>query len=82
MKTLNINHPVSVIRMSFGRDMRVYPRAILYNGTEYEFVDRGLSYSVKRGGQVTFFLALSDGIRDFWLRDGGNGNWTLLGMSG
>lgn len=81
MKTFNINQPVSVTRLSFGRDMRAYPRAIEFDGQAYEFVDRGLSYTVKKGDRQTHILSLSDGKRQFWLRDGDRGAWTLIGMS-
>lgn len=81
MKTSNINKPVSVTRLSFGRDMRAYPQAIEFDGKTYEFIDRGLSCTVKRGEQSTHILTLSDGERQFWLRDGGRGAWTLMSMS-
>ena len=81
MQTLNINQQVNVTRMSFGRDMRAYPRAIELSGKTYEFVDLGLSCTVKKGDSKTHILTLTDGIRQFWLRDGGHGVWTLLSMS-
>ena len=81
MKTLKINQPVNVTRMSFGRDMRAYPTAIEHEGHTYEFVDRGLSCTVQRGAQKARIFTLSDGAQQFWLRDGGHGIWTLLGMS-
>lgn len=81
MQTHNINRQVNVTRMSFGRDMRAYPRAIELEGRTYEFVDRGLSCTVTRGAEKTHILTLSDGQREFWLRDGGHGVWTLLSMS-
>ncbi len=81
MKTLKINQTVNVTRMSFGRDMRAYPKAIEHDGRTYEFVDRGLSCSVQRGAHKARIFTLSDGAQQFWLRDGGHGIWTLLGMS-
>jgi len=81
MNTFNINRPVNVTRLRFGRDMRAYPQAIEHEGSTYEFVDRGLSCPVSRGESRTHILTLTDGTREFWLRDGGHGIWTLLGMS-
>lgn len=81
MKTSNINQPVSVTQLRFGRDMRAYPRAIEFEGRTYEFVDRGLSCTVKKGEKRSHILSLSDGKRQFWLRDGDRGIWTLIGMS-
>lgn len=81
MNTLNINRQVNVTRMSFGRDMRAYPRAIEHEGKTYEFVDRGLSCTVQRDGRKSHILTLTDGTKQFWIRDGGHGVWTLLGMS-
>lgn len=81
MKTLTINQPVSVTRLGFGRDMRAYPQAIEFDGKFYEFTDRGLSYTVKKGRKTTRLLSLQSDMRQFWLRDDGESMWTLLGMS-
>ncbi len=75
------NQPVNVTRMSFGRDMRAYPTRIELDGHTYEFVDRGLSCTVKKGESQTHILTLTDGTRQFWMREGIHGTWTLLGMS-
>ncbi len=81
MKTLTINQPVSVSRLGFRQDMQAYPRAIDYDGQRYEFIDRGLRYTVRCGGRATPIFSLTDGQRQFWLRDSGGGAWMLLGMS-
>lgn len=81
MNTFNINRQINVTRMSFGRDMRAYPKAIEHEGKTYEFVDRGLSCTVQRGGRKSHILTLTDGTKQFWIRDGGHGVWTLLSMS-
>lgn len=75
------NQPVNVTRMSFGRDMRAYPTRIELDGQTYEFVDRGLSCTVKKGKRQTHILTLTDGTRQFWMREGTHGSWTLLDMS-
>ena len=61
MNTFNINRPVNVTRLRFGRDMRAYPQAIEHEGSTYEFVDRGLSCTVSRGESRTHILTLTDG---------------------
>lgn len=75
------NQPVNVTRMSFGRDMRAYPTRIEFDGHTYDFVDRGISCTVKKGESRTQILTLTDGIRQFWIREGAHGTWTLLDMS-
>ena len=75
------NKPVNVTRMSFGRDMRAYPQAIELDGRTYEFVDRGLSCTVKRGDTKSHILSLTDGIHQFLIREGIRGSWTLIDMS-
>lgn len=75
------NQPVNVTRMSFGRDMRAYPTRIEIDGQTYEFIDRGLSCTVKKGSGKTHILTLTDGRNQFWMREGAHGTWTLLDMS-
>ena len=77
MKT-HKNQPISVTKMSFGPDMRAYPSRIVIEGETYEFVDRGLSCTIKQGSARTHILTLTDGNRQFWLREGVRGAWTLL----
>lgn len=81
-KLNNINRPVAITALGFGRDMRVLPRRIEFEGTSYTFVDAGIRAVIKRGGQIAQVLTMSDGERTFRLKsDGRGGAWTLLGIS-
>lgn len=80
--TQSINHPVAVTAMSFGRDMRAYPRRMEYQGVTYDFIDAGLRLVVKSGERIAEILTMSDGASEFRLKsDNRGGSWTLLSMS-
>lgn len=81
-KFTTINRPVAITALGFSRDMRVTPRRIELDGRSYTFVDEGIRTRVKRNGQLSQILTMSDGERMFRLRsDGRGGNWTLLGIT-
>lgn len=80
--TQSINRPVAVTAMSFGRDMRAYPRRMEYQGVTYDFIDAGLRLVVKSGERIAEILTMSDGASEFRLKsDNRGGSWTLLSMS-
>jgi predicted ATP-grasp superfamily ATP-dependent carboligase len=80
--TQSINRPVAVTAMSFGRDMRAYPRRMEYQGVTYDFIDAGLRLVVKSGERIAEILTMSDGASEFHLKsDNRGGSWTLLSMS-
>lgn len=80
--TQSINRPVAVTAMSFGRDMRAYPRRMEYQGVTYDFIDAGLRLVVKSGERIAEILTMSDGASEFRLKsDNCGGSWTLLSMS-
>lgn len=76
-----INQPVSITALAFGKNMEAYPKRMEFEGRTYDFIDKGFRCVVKKHGQITHILTLSDGHRQFWLRSGDRGIWTLLGMS-
>ena len=77
-----INRPVAITALGFGRDMRVTPRRIEFDGSSYTFVDEGIRARIQRGSVISQVLTMSDGERMFRLKnDGMGGNWTLLGIS-
>lgn len=81
MKNL-LNTPVTILSMSFGRDLRAIPRRMELNGRSINFVDNGLCTTVRRGDKSTQILALSDGTQTFHLRsDNHGGSWTLIGIN-
>lgn len=79
--TKTINKTVNVTAMKFDRNFSAYPTKMELDGNVYTFVDAGLSLTVRRRGQVSRILTLSDGLQQFRLRsDGRGGAWTLLSM--
>lgn len=81
MSKLNtINRPVAITALGFGRDMRILPRRIEFEGISYTFVDTGIRTTIKSGGKIAQILTMSDGERTFRLKSDSRG-WTLLGIS-
>jgi len=81
MKNL-LNIPVTVLSMGFGRDLRVTPRTMEYQGQRVEFIDGGIRTTIKSGDKLAQVLALSDGDHTFHLRsDNHGGSWTLLSVN-
>lgn len=78
MKQL-INSPVSITAFSFGRDMTTLPRRMEWRGKTYHFIDQGLRVTVKRGYSVTNIITISDGEKNFCLRQSGSA-WTLVSV--
>lgn len=80
--TTTINSPVDVTAMGFGRDLRVYPRRIEFEGKSYNFIDAGLRTVIKSGERIAQVLTMTDGAEQFCLRsDNHGGSWTLLSIS-
>lgn len=77
---ITINSPVNVTSLGFGRDLRSFPRRIEFEGTAYDFVDAGLHTTIATGGRVRHIFAMTDGIRQYHLRNDGT-TWTLLRMT-
>jgi len=77
---ININSPVDVTAMGFGKNMRSYPRRMEFDGATYSFVDAGIRMVVRRGERIAHIFAMTDGTRSYRLRSDG-GEWTLLGMT-
>lgn len=77
----SINKPVNVTVVGFDKNTQSYPRQIELDGRIYDFVDSGIRFTVRKGSVVTNILNVSDGTRDFRLRSGGSGVWTLLSVS-
>jgi len=81
-KYTNINQPVAVTAMGFGRNLQTFPRRIELDGASYTFVDAGIRAVIKRGSAIAQVITMSDGERLFRLKsDGRSSNWTLLGIS-
>lgn len=77
----NINTPVTITSMGFGRDMRAIPRRMEFEGRSIEFVDSGLRAVIQKGERIAQILTMSDGDREFRLKsDNHGGSWTLLSV--
>lgn len=81
MKNL-LNTPVNILSMGFGRDLRVIPRRMEYDGQQVDFVGEGNSTTIRQGDGMSQILSLSDGQHIFRLRsDNHGGSWTLLSVA-
>lgn len=81
MKNL-LNTPVNILSMGFGRDLRAIPRRMEFEGQQIDFVDNGLSTTIRHGDRVAQILALTDGEHTFRLRsDNHGGSWMLLSIA-
>ncbi|MFZ2544407.1 MAG: hypothetical protein WAW80_00280 [Candidatus Saccharimonadales bacterium] len=79
--TRQLNTPVTVLSMGFGRDLRAIPRRVEFEGNAIDFIDNGLRTTIKHGEKIAQVFALSDGNRTFHLRsDNHGGSWTLLSI--
>lgn len=57
-----------------------YPRRMVVDGREVNFVEQGMRYLVQKGQELISLFDVSDGQYQYRLRlDGGN-HWTLIGM--
>jgi len=78
----NINKTVNVTAFRFKKNQELYPQRIEVDGEEFNFVDTGLSCKIRRAGQLSTILTMTDGLQQFRLRrDDRGGIWTLLSMS-
>jgi len=57
-----------------------YPRRMVYEGREYNFLEDGLRYLVQKGQQLVKLFDVSDGQTQYRLRLDGENHWTLVGM--
>lgn len=81
MKNL-LNTPVNILSMGFGRDLRVIPRRMEYEGQQVDFVGEGNSTTIRQDGDMSQIVSLSDGHHTFRLRsDNHGGSWTLLSIA-
>ena len=76
-----INTPVTITSMGFGRDMRAIPRRMEFEGRSIDFIDNGLRTIIRKGERMAQILTMSDGDHEFHLRsDNHGGSWTLLSI--
>lgn len=77
-----INKEVNVTRLGFKKDLRAYPRQVEYDGNTYNFIDSGISCTVRSGELTRQILTLTDGRAQFRLQGDERGSaWKLLSVS-
>lgn len=77
----NVNQTVTVSSLGFNKNLNTYPRRMLWDGGNYEFVDSGLRCMVRQGERIAEILTMSDGKKQYRLRrDSEQGDWTLLSV--
>lgn len=74
-----INSPVAITAYGFGRNMRVIPRRMEWQGRMYRFIDMGIHVASRRGEHAWSTVTMSDGRDSFCLRFDGT-SWTLLSI--
>ncbi len=76
---VQINSPVSITAIGFGRNMQPIPKRMEWSGRTYQFIDRGIRVVSRRGESVMSTVTMSDGEQSFCLRQSGS-SWTLLSV--
>lgn len=56
-----------------------YPRRMVLDGREVNFVEQGMRYLVQKGQELVKLFDVSDGQNDYRLRLDGSDHWTLVG---
>ena len=79
----NINKQVVINALGFNDNMDVYPKNMEYDGNTYDFVDRGLRTTIKRGDkEIAQIFSMSDGNHNYNLKNSTDSClWTLLSIS-
>ncbi|MDB5175222.1 MAG: hypothetical protein JWM81_80 [Candidatus Saccharibacteria bacterium] len=83
--TINGEHDVEVTALYFRNargtrkeHLESYPRRMVYEGREYNFLESGMHYLVQKGQQLIKLFDVSDGNTQYRLRLEDN-RWTLIG---
>ncbi|MDB5170391.1 MAG: hypothetical protein JWO35_85 [Candidatus Saccharibacteria bacterium] len=56
-----------------------YPKRMVLDGREVNFVEQGMRYLVQKGQDLIKLFDVSDGQNDYRLRLEGSNRWTLVG---
>ena len=82
-----INQEVTVNSLYFRnahegrREIKAFPRRMVYGGREYTFIESGLRYLMRKGQQVLQVFDMTDGNHLFRLKfNPGEQQWVLVGM--
>lgn len=78
-----MNEPVEIISLGFAsrprqKRLQAYPRRMVWGEHEYDLVDSGLHFLIKKGQELVRLFDVSDGHHCFRLRCDSHNNWTLV----
>ena len=65
-----------------GQRFESYPRRMVMNGHEYNFMESSMRYLVRKGQELVRLFDVSDGQTEYRLRLDGSNHWTLVNMKG
>jgi hypothetical protein len=60
------------------KQLETYPKRMLVNGQEYDFMESGMRYLISKGQDLIKLFDVSDGHNQYRLRLDGQ-HWTLVG---
>jgi hypothetical protein len=77
-----VNSEVEITALSFRvgsgeHQLEEFPRRMVWGEREYNFIDQGMQYLVRKGQELVRLFDVSDGQQDFRLRLE-NDHWTLI----
>jgi len=62
------------------REVEGYPRRMVFEGREYNFMESGIRYLVRKGQELVRLFDVSDGQQTYRLRLDNQNHWTLVAM--
>ena len=82
MTKTTIDRPVAVTSIRFGKDFEPVPKRIEFEGRTINFIDEGLRFCIKHGGEITRLFDLTDGESLFRLKlEAKTLTWNLQSIS-
>ena len=70
----------SVYFKNSNKGLESYPRSMVYEGREYNFMEEGLRYLVNTKEQLIKLFDMSDGDLQYRLRLDNSNHWTLVNI--
>jgi hypothetical protein len=70
----------SVYFRNSDKGLESYPKSMVYEGREYNFIEEGLRYLVKTKEQLIKLFDMSDGNLQYRLRLDNSNRWTLVNI--
>ena len=72
----------SVYFKNSSKGIESYPKSMVYEGREYNFIEEGLRYLIKTKDRLVRLFDVSDGQMLYRLRLDDHNHWTLIGIKG